>query len=262
MNNTDDQYDRLLIDVGNTRIKVLPCQSRENSACFDKQALSVRHDQRFEQAFSEVFSTITDKPNDIWVSNVAGDAVHLALTLVCDAKWQLKPNFVHVEQNSNGVYNNYQNLDELGVDRWMAIQGARQLYDGAIIVVGCGTAITVDAVSKDGEFVGGAILPGLELATRSLFQTDGIPEVDFHKHTHRLGTSTADCVRIGVINACAGGVEKIVASINVEFSSQSTQIVASGGAAEVILSATNIDFKYDANLVLRGLQRMANKGSA
>lgn len=261
MNEIVSHCDRVLIDVGNTRIKALPYQFRDGAVCFDRDALWVRHDRCFERAFHEVFAAIP-KPADVWVSNVSGDAARQALEAVSNVKFGLEPNFVCVERHRNGVQNNYQNLDELGVDRWMAIQGARQLlygHDDAIIVIGCGTAITVDVVSVGGEFIGGAILPGLELAARSLSRTDGIPQFDFAEYTRALGTSTADCVRLGVVNACAGGVEKIVASVIAEFSSSPIQIVASGGAAQVVLAATNIDFKYDANLVLRGLQCVANE---
>jgi len=257
MNNGLESIDRLLVDVGNTRIKVLPYRLKDGGACFDQEAWWVTHDRRFDQAFSEVLKSAS-KPDDVWVSNVAGEMAAASIEAVCVKQWGIKPNFASVERNSHGLKNSYLSLDELGIDRWMAVQGARQLYEGAAIVIGCGTAITVDVVSEDGVFVGGAILPGLELAARSLSQTDGIPQFNFQEYTHALGVSTADCVRVGVINSCAGGIEKVVASIFERFSGVSFKVVASGGAAKAILSATNINFEYDANLVLRGLQRVAN----
>ena len=259
MSNVIDSVDRLLIDVGNTRIKALMCHLQQGEACFDRDALWVKHARCFKKAFSEIVSVVP-QPKDIWVSNVAGDEAHFAIKEVCLAKWAIEPEFSRVDRHRHGIQNDYQNLEELGVDRWMAVQGARQLHDGAVIVIGCGTAITIDVISEKNVFVGGAILPGLELAAQSLSQTEGIPQFDFQEYTSALGTSTADCVRVGVINACAGGVEKIVRSIYKQFSGVSIKVVASGGAAKAVLSATSINFEYDANLVLRGLQRVANKG--
>lgn len=254
-----DQNDRLLIDVGNTRIKVLPYNFDRAESNFNEDALWVVHHGQFLNAFAEVLESVS-KPHDIWLSNVAGEASRLASNEICQKKWGVKPHFAVVERNNNGIQNDYLNLDELGVDRWMAVQGARQLSEGTLVVVNCGTAITVDVVSKENVFVGGAILPGLELAAKALSRADGIPQFNFQEYTHALGVSTADCVRVGIINACAGGVEKIVATIQRRFSESLVKVIASGGAANAVLSATELKFEYDANLVLRGLQCVANKG--
>lgn len=258
MSDAADFNDRLLVDVGNTRIKALLYRFQQGEESFDSKALSVSHDRDFERAFAEVMAK-SSRSKDVWVSNVAGEKARLAIESLCLDNWGVKPNFARVERSQYGIDNSYLNLDELGVDRWMAIQGARQLCEGALIVIGCGTAITVDFLSEDNVFKGGAILPGLELAANALSHADGIPRFDFQEYTHSLGTTTADCVRVGAINSCAGGVEKIVASIIKQFPNVSIQILASGGAAEAVLSATKIKFQYDANLVLRGLQRVANK---
>ena len=259
MNNAVDiNASSLLVDVGNTRIKALSCQIQQSDACFNKDALWVTHESDFDRSVVKMFEQFS-QPKDVLVSNVAGDQARHAIEKFCMDKWEVKPKFAHVERSKHGIQNSYVNLDELGVDRWMAIQGARQLFEGAIIVIGCGTAITVDLLSGDDVFVGGAILPGLELTASSLSQTDGIPQFDFQEYNHVLGASTADCVRVGVINACAGGIEKTVASIIEQFSGVPIKILASGGAAKSILSATNLKFEYDANLVLRGLQRVTNK---
>ena len=257
MNNEEVELnDHLLVDVGNTRIKALPYQSQYGDASFAKNAFTVVHNHCFDQAFARVLTNVS-RPQDVWVSNVAGDQARLAVESFCHEEWKIKPNFAHVERDRHGIQNSYINLDELGVDRWMAIQGARQLLKGALIIIGCGTAITVDALSEDDVFIGGAILPGLELSVNSLSKAQGIPQINFQKYSHALGTTTTDCVRVGAINACAGGVEKIVVSIIEKFVDIPITILASGGAAKVILSATNLKFEYDANLVLRGLQRVS-----
>lgn len=243
----------LLIDVGNTRVK---CLSAAGVMSGD-DAAAVVHEKQFSSVFADLLVNLP-KPELVWVSNVAGDLARQALLEACQERWSLVPNFVEVTRDTAVLHNAYQRLPELGVDRWVAAHGARQLQSGLLLVIGCGTAITVDVVSDSDEFMGGAILPGLELAAQSLSQTAGIPLFEIHEYNNVIGQTTADCVRIGVMNACAGGVEKIVAHLCERFDTNEINIIASGGAAPTVLSGTNLKVMYDANLVLRGLLQMAN----
>lgn len=254
MSLTDVAADQLLlIDIGNTRVKCLSAAGVLSGG----DALALVHEKQFASVLTDLIASLP-KPEKILVSNVAGDLAQQALLEACQERWSLTPCFVAVTRDTAVLHNAYQRLPELGVDRWVAAHGARQLQSGLLLVVGCGTAITVDVVSDDDVFMGGAIFPGLELAAQSLSHTAGIPLLAIHEYNDVIGQTTADCVRIGVMNACAGGVEKMVAHLCEHFDTSEINIIASGGAASTVLSGTNLKVMYDANLVLRGLLQMAS----
>ena len=122
---------------------------------------------------------------------------------------------MEVESHKFDIQNHYQTLSELGVDRWMAVLGSRKIIpDGNVVVINCGTAITVDFLTQENSFLGGAILPGFQLAAKALSSTAGIAENFGSVQDSLVGQSTSDCVQLGVLHACLGGVEKIIKSLS------------------------------------------------
>src|SRR3954469_14729543 len=105
----------------------------------------------------------------IVVSNVAGHAVGIEIDRL-SARWTIEPIRVVPGRSQCGVVNGYERPERLGADRWAALIGARALEPGACLVVDAGTATTVDMLSAEGTFTGGAILPGVSLMKRALAQ--------------------------------------------------------------------------------------------
>lgn len=246
----------LLIDVGNTRIKYVVTSSDQPIGT--DEPLARAHNGDFADCLTQLLVDVEVKPQSVFVSNVAGEDAAQAIAQYCDARWRLPVEFARVERTALGVKNGYQRLVELGVDRWVAIHGARHWADGNVIVVNCGTAITVDVLSADNRFIGGAILPGPMMAMRALSQdAAGIPQVPMGNSGLEIGSSTRDCVHAGAWAACAGGVEKMVVEITRQLPDVVQCIVVSGGAAAELLKLVKFDYCYDANLVLRGLARLS-----
>jgi len=105
------------------------------------------------------------------------------------------------------------------------------------------------------SFLGGAILPGFQLGFRSLSRADGIDRFEPISIKKPMGVRTSECVQLGVISACVGGVEFMVEKIKQELGNEIVNILLSGGAAELFLSATRLECEYDANVIMRGLNR-------
>src|SRR5665811_873452 len=103
----------------------------------------------------------------VWVSNVAGEEVarHIRNIKVGQSA---SFNFIVAREMQCGVRNGYSNAGQLGSDRWAALIAAWHLVRGKCLVVNCGTAITIDTLSEEGKFLGGLILPGVDLMRRSL----------------------------------------------------------------------------------------------
>lgn len=195
----------------------------------------------------------------VLVSNVAGPAlaarIAAALPPGADIEW-----FASSAARA-GVTNGYRDPARLGCDRFAAAIGARALAPGqAVVVATCGTATTVDAVSADGRFVGGMILPGLALMASSLARNTALlPQVDAGALPPPLfGDNTEDAIRSGVLSAQAGAIERAVAGL------PATACIVSGGAARAIAPALNVAHTVVDDIVLIGLAAAAswNKGKA
>jgi type III pantothenate kinase len=153
-----------------------------------------------------------------------------------------------------GLANHYRDPARLGCDRFAAAIGARALVPGkAVIVATCGTATTVDAVSADGAFIGGMILPGLALMAAALARnTAQLPQVVPGAAPPPLfADNTGDAIISGCLSAQAGAIERAVAA------HQAAECIVSGGAAAWIASALNIPHRLVDNMVLVGLHAAA-----
>jgi type III pantothenate kinase len=188
------------------------------------------------------------RPARMLVANVAGEAVaarlrELAAELGCTLQ------FARSQHEQCGVRNLYQQPEQLGVDRWLALLAAWQHEGRACLVVTCGTATTVDALSDAGEFLGGLILPGLALMRQSLAQgtaqlglQEGIPQ-DFPRNT-------ADAIHSGAMRATIGAILQQHARLA---GRQPVRCLLSGGDAGAIAPLLGVPCEQVDNLVLLGL---------
>jgi type III pantothenate kinase len=199
------------------------------------------------------FSVTHEAPERIVISNVAGEGAHQLLvnwTSIFDAE----PLWLRGETERCGVKNRYERPEILGPDRWAALVAARGLHSGAALVVNAGTATTVDMLAADGSFLGGAILPGVELMRFVL-----------HEHTGRLPIqsgefremprNTLDAIETGCRHAQAGAIERMYRSFR-EIESNPLCLV-SGGAGNPLMEQIAAPRRYIENLVLEGLARIA-----
>jgi type III pantothenate kinase len=153
-----------------------------------------------------------------------------------------------------GVRNGYLEPSQLGSDRWAALIAARHLVDGAALAVNAGTAVTIDALTREGDFVGGLILPGLDLMAESLSRgTAGLPHArgGFVPFPRR----TADAIGSGAIQAACGAIERMERALAARGAEPTTLL--SGGAAETLQAHLARPARLVPNLVLEGLRVIA-----
>jgi type III pantothenate kinase len=153
-----------------------------------------------------------------------------------------------------GVHIRMDNPREVGTDRIVNAAAAHYLYTGAVIIVDIGTATTFDTVSKEGDYLGGAIAPGIATAAEALFtKASALPRVELTHPEHAIGTNTITAMKSGIIFGYVGLVEGIVNRIRRELGEKAT-IVATGGYAELIARETPIIDKVNSDLTLVGLR--------
>ena len=196
------------------------------------------------------FAATHENPERIVISNVAGDGAHQLIinwTSIFDAE----PLWLKGEAERCGVRSCYERPDQLGPDRWAALVAARALHEGPCLVVNAGTATTADVLSAQGEFLGGLILPGIDLMRFVL-----------HEHTGRLPLqegrfvqtprNTVDAIETGCRHAQAGAVERMF-----RVAGAGAQCLVSGGAGMALIGQLSMPCRYVENLVLEGLARIA-----
>jgi type III pantothenate kinase len=149
----------------------------------------------------------------------------------------------------------YDNPKEVGADRIVNAVAAYEKYRRNLIVVDFGTATTFDYVSEKGEYLGGAIAPGILISCEALFQkASKLPRVEiFSKPKTVLAKDTISSMNVGIIYGYAGLVDGMVRRI-AEAVPQKPLVVATGGLAPLIASEAKTIDAVDGNLTLEGLR--------
>ncbi len=153
-----------------------------------------------------------------------------------------------------GIKIRYDNPKEVGADRIVNAAAAYKLYGGPVIIVDFGTATTFCAVTRDGEYLGGAIAPGIKISAEALFQRAAkLPWVELTKPRSVIGTDTVSAMQAGIIYGSAGLVDGIVERMKKELSIDA-KVVATGGLAELVAPETRSIQEIKPHLTLEGLR--------
>jgi len=245
----------LLFDVGNTRVK---WDVADDGALV--RSGEVRLDKLHEQGFAILATRLPRSVEGVMVSNVAGPDVAKRLSAFVRIHCDVDARFCRPERAAHGVTNGYRRPRQLGVDRWAAMIGARAESKSALCIVDAGSAITIDALDRDGLHLGGQIIPGLRLMGKSLRRdTSGMRDLRIRTGNPGSGMAlfadgTADGVRAGALNAVCGAIERAARILRSE--GLRPRIVLTGGGALPILQGLNAKVIHRPHLVLQGLATM------
>jgi type III pantothenate kinase len=147
----------------------------------------------------------------------------------------------------------YDNPKEVGADRIANAVGAYDLYGGPSIVVDFGTATTIEAISDRGEYLGGAIVPGVEISMDALFgRAAGLRRVELTEPKHVIGKSSAESIQAGMLYGFSAQVDGLVDRFVAELGP--CEVIATGGLAEPIIEHSRTVQHYEPWLTLYGLR--------
>lgn len=193
----------LLIDAGNSRIKWL----YGNAVPGIVEAASYKSDwkTRLYRAWH-----LLPEPEIVALSSVNHPEIEEHVIRQVEELWQKPVKIFTAQKHTNGALTvAYVEPEKLGTDRYLAMLGARSLTRDPLCVVGCGTAITLDAVDGDGNHLGGLILPGIRLAENALLQnTQKLTPMRWTPNP--LGNDTASCIGAGIHHALPAGIDHII----------------------------------------------------
>lgn len=237
----------LLLDVGNSACKWRLVDSAS------RRMGRVLHLDGWEAMCAELPQC---QPDRIVVASVAGAEANLALSACLSIAYGVVPEFFYSPQQDAGVVNAYVEPSSLGVDRWLGVVEAFSL-GGAAIVIDCGSAITVDAVSAGGQHMGGYIVPGLSMMHQSLkretrdVRLSGVSQLGL-----AAGASTDAAVGHGIMRMALAFINDAITSLSKQLD-ENCLIIVTGGDAEVLVPQLERAVELYPDLVLDGLERVS-----
>ena len=248
------QSNILLLDAGNTRLKwawvreSLTDGSRPGGDWLAEGACRYEDFAALAEAWAQI-----GLPVRVFGANVAG----VERVKAVEQYWRQRGILVewaNTQVAICGVHNSYQSPEQLGVDRWSALVGAWRRVRKPCLVVSAGTALTVDSLDANGEFLGGMILPGRQMMQASLLVgTHAVATVDGEVADYPR--NTADAVATGIAVAMIGAVQKAYVSLSAMHGS-APECLLTGGDAAWLSSLLPFGCTIAPRLVLEGLREM------
>lgn len=273
-----------LIDLGNTRLKW---------ACYQNMQITstggYTYDiDQFAEACSREWGEIPT-PSKVCVSSDVETDLSNALTQWIGAHWGVQVQIISPKSHAHGVKNAYKNPLQLGSDRWAALVAVKNNIKQAAIIIDCGTAITIDAITGSGVHLGGMILPGVQLMRDSLLkgthkiETTTLANVITYENDNKkmplasLTNNTLDGIKSGVLTAIIAFINSAVDHAKSTLSKSAVtlttttlssvsqqnhipiQSIITGGDAEILLPLLDKSFMHRPQLVLEGLAILMEK---
>jgi type III pantothenate kinase len=236
----------LQLDVGNSSAKWRLVR--------DNAVIAKGHYRPGDSDSQALLLNCTDALDEIWIASVAAPAAEQQLAAMLTGQWGVTPWFARTEAHTAGLHNSYAEPGRMGVDRWLAMVGARQREHGRLCVVDAGSALTIDIVSATGEHEGGYIIPGPALMERALLlDTDRVRFDEKIDYALVPGTSTAEAVRHGIALAQVGAVELALEQAG----SEPITLFYCGGAGDTLMRLGQRAGHWAPDLVFEGLAVMA-----
>ncbi len=246
----------LVVDIGNTNIVLGIYHNRELVHHF---RLSTARHSTVDEFGVMIFNLF--RMSDISAKEIEGVIISSVVPPLVNIFEEMCQKFIHKiplvvgPGIKTGLNLRYENPREVGADRIVNAVAAVHQYKGPLVVVDFGTATTFDCIDAKGNYLGGAIVPGIGIATEALYQrASKLPRIELEKPKKVIGRNTIHAMQAGIIFGYAGQVDGIVERIKVEMEAPNLKVVATGGLAELIASETKCIQEVNSMLTLEGLR--------
>lgn len=246
----------LVFDVGNTNMVLGAYKGKELVSNFrlgtDKAKTSDEYGVIIRQLF-EYENLSLNNVKDVIISSVVPEVMHSLENF--SMKFCNKEPIIIGPGVKTGINIKYENPQQVGADRIVNAVAGFEKYGGPLILIDFGTATTFCAVSSKGEYLGGAISPGIKISSEALFQrASKLHKVEIAKPKGVIGKNTTWAMQSGIVFGYAGLVDNIVKKMMIELGSQDVKVVATGGLAPLICAETETVKIVDKFLTLEGLR--------
>lgn len=244
----------LALDAGNTNVTIGAFDGNRLAGRWRLRTVLAQTSDEWGILLRNLFSLSNlelSRVNGIIVSSVV-PPLDPALAQMGRVYFHTEPLFVTPETDT-GLEIGYDNPSEVGADRIVNSVAAYRKYGGPCVVVDLGTAITFDAVSAEGCYLGGLICAGIDIAVEALFaKTARLPMVEFRKPSKLIGTNTVSSIQAGLYYGALGIIDGILERLMAVLGPR-TRMVATGGQAGLVAGESKYLKTIDENLTLEGL---------
>lgn len=240
----------LLIDLGNSRLKwafIIDGELQKSQAvdCEDLTPAKLSH---------KAWANIEALPKRVLVASVASAKLNKGILAWITRHWKIKAEFIKSQAVFGDVKNAYLESALLGVDRWLTLLAVRGMTRGGACIIDCGTAITVDVLSVQGEHLGGLIVPGLNAMNTCLIdKAEGIATMkESQGEISLLACDTYSAVQAGSLYAIVAFIDRVVSDLRAEIKS-GFRVYITGGDAHKVRPLLGERSVFEEDLVLKGL---------
>lgn len=245
----------LTIDVGNTNIVIGAFNGAEMVKSFRVATSYEKSRDEYGMMFLQLlmFNKIdVEDIEDVIISSVVPPVMYSLERAV--AKYLGKKPIVVTNKLDLGLNIKYENPRDVGADRLVNAVAALEKYKEDVIVVDFGTATTFCAVTKTGDYLGGAICPGIKISVEALFaKTSKLPRIELTPTKTVIGRTTVESMQSGVIHGYVGQVDYMVRLIREEMG-VNARVIATGGLSRMISEESSTIDVIEPNLTLDGLR--------
>ncbi|MCS6874499.1 MAG: type III pantothenate kinase [Pyrinomonadaceae bacterium] len=237
----------LAVDVGNTATKLALFSENKLSERFIIPTLKGKTAEELYETFNEK----NIRFSDVIVCSVVPEIDSILQKLF---KHFFGKDPIFVDHNTElDISINYNPPESLGADRLINAFSVLEKYGETSIICDFGTATTVDLVTKDREFLGGVIVPGIGTLSDALsIKTSKLPKVEIRKPEKLLGNSTSECIQAGIFHGYLGMIERLIVNMQSEIKEKAL-VITTGGWANLIAENLDLIEIVDENLTLEGL---------
>lgn len=238
---------KLLIDMGNTRLKW--AELRSGLTAFGAvQHRGLLLSQVLDQAWQHLA-----KPSAIYAAKVSSVESERQLNQWVNDHWNIPIHFFKSCKQQLGVTNAYEQPEELGIDRWLAILAAHHLFPGDLAIFDCGTAMTLDVVTSSGVHLGGLIFPGIQAVQTALINKTSIqmPEAPTLNQDIFLANNTKEAILQASLYSAIANIKSLCVDLPKRMKLKFTYVIT-GGDADKLLPYLP-PFEYVPHLILQGL---------
>jgi type III pantothenate kinase len=255
----------LAIDIGNTNITLGVFEGQDLKATWRLATDQRKMPDEYSLMVSGILTIKGISPGDVTGVCMCSGVPPLTATFqaMCQSYFNVTPLIVSAGVKT-GVHILYDSPRDVGADRIVDAVAAFQLYGGPVIIVDFGTATVFDAVTREGDYLGGAIAPGINVAAEGLFLSASmLRRVELTPPKSAIGRNTVAALQSGLLLGQVGLVEGMVARFKDELG-QDSRVVGTGGLVEVIAKETRVFDAINQDLTLVGLQMVyeMNRGAA
>ena len=253
----------LTLDIGNTNMKTALFDGMEMRQYWRISTNRNRTSDEYGMTLMNLMKhsgVERDQIKGIMMSSVVPQ-INFTIEHMCRSYFGMEP--MKIEPGvKTGINIKYENPRELGSDRIANAVAAYELYGGPCITIDFGTATSFGAISAKGEFLGGAICPGLKLAADALTEhTAKLPRFELVKPESVIGRNTVANMQAGIVYGYIGQIKYLVTRMKKEMGVEGIKVIATGGLAVLVAGESSVIDVMDGLLTLKGLRIIYEKNT-